>query len=476
MKMYKKQTNRQLTIYDFDQPLGLTMNPENRWVKKADSIPWSVIEDKYAALFNSDRGNIAKPVRMALGALIIQSEFQYADTEVVNQIRENPYLQYFVGLPSYKDEKPFDASSMVHFRKRLSSEILIEINELILKPIEDGADDSQADDNDNSDDNDASGSKNEGTLILDATCAPSEIKFPQDTELLNECREKLEGIIDEICEANHLPKPRTYRKIARRDYLNIARKKKKSGKQIRKAIGKQLNYIRRDLGYIDAFMEQGYTLRAKQVDLLGTLRKLYEQQLYMHTSRTHKVQDRIVSISQPFIRPIVRGKAKNPVEFGAKLDMSITNGYARIEKISFDAYNESECLIVAVERYKERMGVYPERVLADKIYRNRTNLSYCKELGIRLSGPSLGRPKKDQKIDKKQEYTDNCDRVEVERGFSLAKRKFGLRLIRTRLEETSLCVIALSILTMNLSKVSLRIFLTLIQWMSLPRIEPLVNP
>lgn len=99
--MYKKQTNRQLTIYDFDQPLGLTMNPENRWVKKADSIPWSVIEDKY-----------------------------------------NPYLQYFVGLPSYKDEKPFDASSMVHFRKRLSSEILIEINELILKPIEDGADDS----------------------------------------------------------------------------------------------------------------------------------------------------------------------------------------------------------------------------------------------------------------------------------------------------------------------------------------------
>ena len=470
--MYRKQPNRQLTIYDFDQPLGLTMNPENRWVKKAASIPWSVIEDKYAALFNSDRGNIAKPVRMALGALIIQSEFQYSDIETVNQIRENPYLQYFVGLHSYKDEKPFDASLMVHFRKRLSSEILIEINEFILNPAEDIEKDSQADDNDN----DSPKSANEGTLLLDATCAPSEIRFPQDTELLNECREKLEGIIDVICEANHLPKPRTYRKVARKDYLNIARKKKKSGKQIRKAIGKQLNYIRRDFGYIDAFLDQGYTLVPKQAELLATLRKLYEQQLYMYTSRTHKVQDRIVSISQPFIRPIVRGKAKNPVEFGAKLDMSITNGYARIEKISFDAYNESECLIVALERYKERMGVYPERVLADKIYRNRTNLSYCKQLGIRLSGPSLGRPKKDKKVDKKQEYIDNCDRVEVERGFSLAKRKYGLRLIRTRLEETSLCVIALSILTMNLSKVSLRIFLNLIRWMGLPRMEPLVIP
>jgi len=474
--MYKKQTNRQLTIYDFDQPLGLTMNPENRWVKKAASIPWSVIEDKYAALFNSDRGNIAKPVRMALGALIIQSEFQYSDIETVNQIRENPYLQYFVGLHAYKDEKPFDASLMVHFRKRLSSEILIEINELILNPPEDVEKDSQVDDNDD-DDNDSSKSANEGTLLLDATCAPSEIKFPQDTELLNECREKLEGIIDAICEANHLLKPRTYRKVARKDYLHIARKKKKHGTQIRKAIGKQLNYIRRDFGDIDAFLNHGYTLVPKQAELLATLRKLYEQQLYMYTSRTHKVQDRIVSISQPFIRPIVRGKAKNPVEFGAKLDMSITNGYARIEKISFDAYNnESECLIVAVERYKERMGVYPERVLADKIYRNRTNLSYCKQLGIRLSEPSLGRPKKDQKVDKKQEYIDNCNRVEVERGFSLAKRKYGLRLIRTRLEETSLCVIALSILTMNLSKVSLRIFLTIIRWMRLPRMEPLVIP
>ena len=156
--------------------------------------------------------------------------------------------------------------------------------------------------------------------------------------------------------------------------------------------------------------------------------------------------------------------------------MSITNGYARIEKISFGAYNESECLVVAVERYKERMGFYPERVLADKLYRNRTNLIYCKQLGIRLSGPSLRRPKKDQKVDKKQKYIDNCNRAEIERGFSLAKRKYGLWLIRTRLEETSLCVIALSIVTMNLSKVSLRIFLNIIRWMILPRIEPLINP
>jgi len=105
-------------------------------------------------------------------------------------------------------------------------------------------------------------------------------------------------------------------------------------------------------------------------------------------------------IAQPYIHPIVRGKAKMAVEFGAKLDLSIVNGYGRIEKISFDAYNESLVLQETIERYREREGFYPERVPVDKIYRNRDNMKYCKERDIRISGPALGRPGKYSKIDK----------------------------------------------------------------------------
>lgn len=143
----------------------------------------------------------------------------------------------------------------------------------------------------------------------------------------------------------------------------------------------------------------------------------------------------------------MRGKVKAPVEFGAKLYVSIDKeGYERLEKVSFDAYNESGCLIEALERYRSRIGHYPERVLADQIYRTRDNRAYCKKHGIRLSGPKLGRTSQDTKMDKKQEYQDNTDRIEVERFFSRNKRCYGLGCIATKLEETQLTSIALSII------------------------------
>ena len=302
--------------------------------------------------------------------------------------------------------------------------------------------------------------RQERTLILDATCASQHIAFPQDINLLNEAREKLEGIIDAICFEYHLQKPRTYRINARKDYLALAKCRKRTSNRIRKAIRQQLQYIRRDIGYIYRFLTSGKEISTKHRDLLKVILKVYEQQQYMYTNRPHSVEDRIVNISQPYIRPIVRGKAKSPTEFGAKLDLSIdANGLVRIEKQSFDAYNESDVLIGAIERYHERTGHYPERVLVDKIYRNRKNLSFCKEHGIRITGPALGRPKKNiLPEEKRQAYNDAIDRIEVERNFSFAKRCFGLGMIVTRLEETTRCSISLSIIAMNLDRMSRLLF------------------
>ena len=462
-EMYKYRS-RQIGIEDFEGPCGMRLDSENRWVKKAQMIPWDEIEQRYAKLFMNRKGNVAKPLRMALGSCIIQAEYDYPDEEIPLQIKENPYLQFFCGYSKYDDRKmPFDPSLMVHFRKRLTPEILGEINELIIanaeakaaKEANNSTDDSQ--DDDHNDENNDSGNSNSGTMIVDATCAPSNIKHPTDASLLNEARENAEMLIDSM----HTPgeeKPRTYRHIAHKDYLKLTRKRRPGAKLIRNTIGKQLNYLGRDLNHIKSMQESGKTLSEAQLLRLNTLIKVYEQQKYMHDNRTHSVPDRIVSISQPHIRPIVRGKSKAPVEFGAKLDISVVNGWTRLEVLSFDAYNEANKLKDMIERFRERTGHYPRRVLADKIYRNRENLSFCKEHNIHLSGPALGRPKKGEVRNKKQDYIEQSERIEVERRFSLAKRKCGLGLITAKLKETACHCIAMSIVVLNLRKIQSAFF------------------
>lgn len=130
--MYKFERYRQLGLSDFNQPVGLKMNPENRWGKKAETIPWEAIEEKYVKLFPSKIGMPAKPLRMALGSLLIQKQLGSSDRELTLEITENPYFQYFIGLPGYQTEAPFVPSLLVEFRKRLTDDILGDINEMII--------------------------------------------------------------------------------------------------------------------------------------------------------------------------------------------------------------------------------------------------------------------------------------------------------------------------------------------------------
>lgn len=174
--MYR-YSNGQISLADFKQPVGMNLKESNRWVKKAQTIPWQEIEKRYAALFTNRKGNVAKPLRLALGACIIQAEYGYSDEETALQIQETPYLQYFCGYPGYDDEKlPFDLSLMVYFRKRLTLEVLGEINEMIVRDAKERQvkEAESKDDDDDSDGQPGTGG-NSGTMIVDATCA---VQYP----------------------------------------------------------------------------------------------------------------------------------------------------------------------------------------------------------------------------------------------------------------------------------------------------------
>lgn len=121
-------------------------------------------------------------------------------------------------------------------------------------------------------------------------------------------------------------------------------------------------------------------MNGRQSQELATIRILHDQQQIMNKSKTNRIKDRIVSISQPHVCLIVRGKAKAATKFGAKIAVSMVGCYM----------------------YKERFEYYPEAVLADKIYRNRDNRAYCEERSIRLSG-AAGRLPKDRRPNKELE-------------------------------------------------------------------------
>lgn len=466
--MYRKTEDQMIMPHDFFLPFGGTLNKDNRWVKLATIIPWWKVEQMYAKRFEKRiKGRPAVSVRMALGSLIIKERLGTSDRETVEQIKENPYLQYFIGLPGFQEEAPFHHSLMTHFRKRLNRKAINQINEWIV--IEQQAHEQAQDQDDDHDDAPpqemtgdgdtdqtlSESSSNRGKLLLDATCAPADIAYPTDLSLLNDTREKLEHMIDTL----HAPfrgkklKPRTYRWIARRSYLSVAKQKRPGARKVRKAIGQQLRFIARDLKHVTTLANQNGLdlLSQRQYRQLLVIQELYRQQRDMYVNRTHRTDDRIVSISQPHVRPIVRGKANTNVEFGAKVSVSLVDGYAMLEELKWDAYNEANTLQQAVEAYYERHGCYPEAILADKIYRNRENLKYCKKHNIRLSGPKLGRPPKHEPTDQKRLIKQEAaERNAIEGKFGEGKRSYGLGLIRACLQETSESVIALQFLVMNL--------------------------
>lgn len=451
--MYRREVPDQ---HKLDLPFGVELRADNRWVQYARIMPWGKIDGIYSAGFDEPRGQVAKPSRLAFGALFIQHRLGITDAETVDQIRENPSMQYFCGFDSYTTDKPFDSSLMVYFRKRITKEMMKEITEAAFAEEAKKAVESEDSDDGNGNhgggckpDEGGCGNENKGTMLLDATCYPADIKYPTDVGLLNHARELTERIVDGLHEQLRQPgieKPRTYRNVARTDYLEFVRKRKPTTQQIRNAIRQQLQYVRRNLDTIKVQIENGARLDEIDADLemkLPTISKLYEQQKKMYDERTHKVENRIVNIAQHWIRPIVRGKAGAPVEFGAKAATARIGGFSFMIHMEYENFPEAQYLKESVEEYKRIFGFYPKAVIGDKIYGNRDNRNYCKERGIRLAGPGLGRKSEDAKnAEKEQAYRDGCKRNAIEGDYGTEKRKYGMDRIMAKLEDTALTAIS----------------------------------
>ena len=466
----------QMELVGFESPFTKHLDPGNRWVKLAKQVPWDKIANIYQRqLNNSITGAGGINPRVAIGAIFIKHMCDLSDREAVQQIQENVYMQYFIGYSSFSYEPVFDPSLFVDLRKRFGADQINEINEtimgLVTKEIKDEKQNAQqSNDTDSGDSShlkepkDATEQReqetavdppaNKGDLIVDATACPQDISYPTDLNLLNDAREKSEKLIDILYAKIKLAdkeriKPRTYREIARKEYLKVAQKKHKTNKEIRNALRKQLSYLNRNIKYIHQLLKCFDTipLNKREYKYLLVIQTLHEQQKFMYDNRTHSVEHRIVSIHQPHVRPIVRGKTNAYVEFGSKIQMSMMNGIAFLEDLSWDAFNEGTRLISTVENYKRRFGYYPNKVFADKIYCNRDNRTKLKGLNITLVAKPLGRPS--LAVDN---HIRPGERNPIEGKFGQAKTAYGMNRIKARLSDTSESWIASIVLVLNLIK------------------------
>jgi hypothetical protein len=429
---------------------------------------------------------------MAFGAVYIQQRLGVTDRETVELITESPYLQFFIGLSGYQPLPPFDPSMMVHFRKRIGPDLLKVCNAMTkangIAMIQELLAESELEDRADPEERkqlaaieEELGVKpaslepgsNWGTLILDATCVPDDIPYPVDLRLLAESRETTEKVIDELFKQlqSKIPrKPRCNTIQAHHRFLGIIKKKKPSREEIREAKRFQLNEISRNLRAIDDMIDCGAGLSALGSQLYRKLlvaSEVHRQQQEMYDSDSLRIDDRIVNLSKPHVRPIVRGKAGKKTEFGAKISVSDDNGFVDVDRISWDNYNEANDLIARAEQYKEERGYYPARICADSIYMTSGNKKFCAANDIRLSG----RPRKKQveaefQTAEQQELfkSDLRKRSVIEGRIGTSKRKYGLDRIMTKLVETSRTVITMAFFVMNAEKIMrlLRLILSIL--------------
>jgi len=505
--MIRDHSHKQIPLAEFDWPFQVALDENNRWVKMSECIPWDELAEGYYHGFSSSQGRPLKDARLAIGAVIIKHKLCLSDRETVAQIQENPYLQYFVGLTGYQMAAPFAPSLLVEIRKRMGESMFEAFHGVIIDAVEKAKAKnksnkqsrsarckSRSDDHDDEPPSTPSRTDKEeepahqGKLILDATVAPQAIRYPTDLNLLNEARAFSEKIIDRLYpETDWQKKPRTYRQKAHKAYLSVVKRRRPAGKVLRRGLKQQLQYLRRNLGHIERLLE--HWPEGAELPLPGWLlyrywviQYVYAQQWEMYQNKSRRCDHRIVSINQPYVRPIIRGKQDKPVEFGAKLSVSLTGeGLARVDHLRWNAFHEGGDLISQVKAYRARYGVYPEAVLGDTIYGTRNNRGYLKKHGIRFAGKPLGRPKKvteanreELKLLKAQRRAEYLQRIPIEGKFGQGKNGYDLNYIRARRPDTSYAWINSIFLVMNL-QILLRIFFALLKQAAVANWLPLLQ-
>ncbi len=419
-------------------PFGGKLDESNSWIKFSELIPWKKLIALHDSYFNNKRLQTVKDGRLILGLTLGKFRTGLSDRGILDYFYENPYFQYFCGLDQFasKSMKLVHNSLLSKRRKQLGAAYFQKFEEEILEILKSHK-----------------LAKGKKCCLLDATVFCSNITYPNDVKLLNTVRSWSCDKISELKKLLNLSTPiRTYKRKAKQVYLNFAKKKKKSKKLIRNSRRKMLQFTRRNISQLENLLKnvqkkistQNFKLSfIQEADLnslykqikqkLVTAKEIYSQQSEMHKEKKNKIQDRIVSFEQPWVRPIIRGKEGRSVEFGAKAHISSTDGFAMIDKVEHRAFSEKLELKDSLKQHHTRFDCHPKKVLIDDAYSSHDNKALLKKCGIEHSLKFAGRQTDKKKIYLKRKM--RRERSKIEGVIGNLKKDYGMKLVTLKIKE-----------------------------------------
>ena len=285
--------------------------------------------------------------------------------------------------------------------------------------------------------------------LQDATCYESRIAHPTDVKLLWQACHTVDELIQNIRHQHHRRKSRNNYRQRKQEFLSYQKSRKKTRRQEKKLRKKLLKYLLRLLELLhDLCVKDKVILSRSKSKRLLTIEKLYEQQV--RKLHGEKIEDRIVSISKAYIRPIIRGKEVKPVEFGAKVNKLQVDGISFIEHLSYDAFNEGTRLQKGIRLHEQLLGKC-QHLSADTIYATNANRRYCKRKGIVTNFMAKGKQKAAhiEQAALMRTLLNHERSTKLEGSFGNEKNHYLLNKVNARSRHTETCWIFFGIHTAN---------------------------
>lgn len=442
--MYTKEClNEQLNLFS-DGLLAPFLDSENELFKIAKALDWVRLSDKLSEFYSPNNGRPTKPTRLKIGLLVLRHLYKLSDKDTLKTLKENIYAQYLCNISLEGTKHCLNSSTLTYFRKQIGLKGVKFIEEEVLASLKR-----------------AKLLKNK-ILVCDTTVVPSDIAYPTDISLLEKVRAKAVGYLEKARQFT-ADTYRTYKRTARKVFVTYQKIRHHTIPTRRRVQRKILQFSKRNTAQLKNALEK----ISKKTDnfLNKTKEKLKEQflkqaQAFLATAsniveqqkdiyKRLPVKERIVSVHQPHLRPMVRGKYPVEVEFGPKILLNLKNNFLFLEHLSFENTSDSQLLDISLKGYQERFGSLPTQLAADRGFWSQENRQLAVDYGIKkIAIENKGK----SSYLKGKPFRERLRRLrcKIEAKISLAKRKYGLDCTRYRIPQGEEIWVRLGLIAMNL--------------------------